>query len=782
MKKICITLLVLLSMMAARATVLYSDSGYPFVNGLIAGQDQWYVFYPSMPTNDAFVTNNILLLVSTNHDSVGTPTNGWVNPTEYNYASFEINVSQLPATTNGGYFAQFQDQNDTDDVCHVFIDTIGTTVPGTYRIGIANFATSFSAFEPPVNYPMDLATNVNYTVVMYYDTNQASAYVGCNLWIDPSESDYENFLNGSIFSPHIGDGYVYNNDTTSKTNLLDINITQIGFSPYVNAGISNLIVANTFEEVNLTNPPVFGIQPQSQTNNYSGNSTAFYAVASGVDVTYQWYSTNYGILSDGPSYGGATFVGSTSNTLVISNESASDVYYCKVTDAYNDSTNSLMATNDVITTPTAPFFTTAPVSLINNLFTGTGFTNTALGTGPLYYQWYFAPTNVPATYSALSGQTSPALSLNLSTFAYAGSYYVVASNNVGGGSIAYGPTNTLTVLSPTLATLFQLHNLLIASSNLLTTKGSSSYYINSNNVVVGGYVTTYGGFGSTYDSFYVQDASGYGEDVYLGGSANTNTPPVGAYVIITGPIVVYHSYLEQEPASSAQIVMTNAPVVPLTPVLANSKFNDFVTNGLGTNALLISGALVTFTNVYIYDSKSGAPVSSYKAGAFPVNGTEAEYFTIGQYDSVHNTNFIEVYQYAYYNGTFTNGLTYTNQYGNTWTYTNSFSGLYWPTNCIQLTGVFIDYSGTTPEIEPSRLADYVTNLPPTPTISISAVGGIPTITASNLQAGSTYSVPASTSLTGTWTNAAYGLGYWPTNVTFTDSNAAPTKFYRVSSP
>ncbi|HWY32736.1 MAG TPA: hypothetical protein VNX46_18370, partial [Candidatus Acidoferrum sp.] len=527
MRKISVILTLLaLATLSLRATVLLQDSSnYPYTNGTIEGQGQWYCYSPSTPALDALVANNVLILNTTNKDSVATPTNGWINPEELNFSSFTINVSQLPGSPNGGYFCEFQDQNDGHDCCHIFIDTRETTVPGTYRLGVANYATSFSALTPPVNYPMDLSTGVTYTVVMAFDTNQANlAFVGATLWINPSEQDYQNVVNMDFLGGGVGQGFAYGVDTTSVTALQNIGITQIGFSPYANAGISNVIVASTFDEVNTTNLPVFGIQPQSG-NYYSGNSATFYAVASGADVTYQWYSGTTGALTDD----GVNIVGSTSNALTINNLSATDNYYAVATDAYSKTVTSDTAVSTVNTTPTAPFFPLSVVAqnLTNNLFTSTGFTNTALGTGPLYYQWYFAPTN-SLTFSPLAGQNNAALNLTLLDYTYQGSYYVVASNSISGGSIAYGPTNSITELAPVTATLLQLHNLMLSQLPLVLANKGGFFYINTNNVTVSGYVTTYGGFGSSYTEYFIQDTNGYGIEVFLGGHGNTNTPPVGA--------------------------------------------------------------------------------------------------------------------------------------------------------------------------------------------------------------------------------------------------------------
>jgi hypothetical protein len=769
-KLITLLLFTVLTAAASRAGLLFQDSSnYPYANGSIEGQGQWYCYYPKTPTLSAFVTNNVLLLTSqTTNDSVAAPTNGWSNPTEFSFAKFELNVSQLPSSTNGGYFFQLQSTRDTNDCCHVFIDTINTSVPGTYRLGIANFATSFTGLQTPVNYPLDLATGVTYTVVVLFDTNQDdTTFVGATLWINPSEQDFQNVVNAAGMGANPGDGFVYGTDTTQNPQLLGINVSELGFSPYIDAGISNVVAGTNFDAVNVTNAPVFGIQPQSGTN-YSGNSTAFYGVASAVDATYQWYSTTSGILHDD----GVNIVGSTSNTLTLNNLSGSDKFYAVVTDAYGATATSAIATNTVITTPTAPFFTNAPANLTNNLFTQTGFTNLAFGTGPLTYQWYFAPTNTPNTFSPLPGQTSPTLYLNLADYSYAGNYFVTAANAVNGGSLAYGPTNSITEIAPLIATLLQLHNLMIASSNQLAAYENSFYYINTNNVTVSGYVSEYTGYGTTYSEYFVQDAAGYGIEVFLGGHGNTNTPPIGTYVTISGPIEVYHTELEILPSSGASITTnSSAPVVPLSPVLGNNNYFDLATNVLGTNALTVACSLVTFTNAYLYGTANGGAFGtggshSGVGGVFASNTYTILYFTVGgPYHVPDNTNTIEVFQPAYNLGTTTNVFDYVTI----------------PTQCYQLTGVYLCFGGT-PEIIPSRIADYVTNPPPAFSTTIAAAKPGAALAWQPVQAGSTYTVYGATNLAGPWKQTAYGLTYYPTNGAFTDTNVAPAKFYRISSP
>jgi hypothetical protein len=767
MKKITALLIYsLFTAISMRADVLFQDStNYPYTNGCIEGQGQWYCYYPANTTNfDAFVTNDVLYLNTSNYDEVATPTNGWVNSTEYNFASFTINVSQLPGTTNGGFFCQLQDNFDSNDCCHVFIDTRGTVVPGTYRLGIANFDSSFSTQVPPVNYPLDLATGITYTVVILFDTNQDnSTFVGSTLWINPSEQDYENVVDDDIISSGVGDGFVYGLDTTGATNLLNINISQIGFSHYANAGISNVIAGTTFDDVNTTNLPVFGVQPQSQTN-YSGNSATFYTVASGVDLAYQWSSTTSGILHDD----GVNIIGSSSNILTLNNLSASDNYYVVATDAYNNTATSATATNMVITTPTAPFFppsqpgqsSTGGLNLTNNLFTSFGLTNVANGTGPLTYQWYFAPTNTPTTFTQLTGQTASTLIISELEYPNAGNYYVSAT---GPDGVTAGPTNSLAVVPPLVATLPQLHEFMgLVVSNIT---GSSIIPINTNSVSVTGYVTTFGPLtatNKTFSEFYV----GYqNSGIYVFyGSAGTNTvPPPGSYVTVTGPCQVYHGQLEIDPGVTNGVVISNTvPVQMPAPQLGN--FAQLSTNALGAYGVQAQCSLVTFTNIYIYGSKTGS-VYTANGGKYFSNSSTTLYMTQGQYNKPNNTNYIQLFVAAYGNGSIS----------------TNFWGDIVPNHAYQITGVMANFNGAS-ELDPTRIDDIVSNTPPSFPANVTQANGVPTISWP-AQSGSTYSVNSATNLTGPWTNQAFGLSYYPSTGTYTDTNpAAAAQFYRISTP
>src|SRR5580658_9829017 len=133
MKKILALLLLTFSAASLQATVLLNDSlNYPYTNGPIAGQGQWYVYSPGTPANDTLVSNNVIYMTATNKDSIATPTNGFYTATNGSivWASFTLNVNQLPtfAADTGSFFCQFISTNK-NACCNVFITTEGTVVP-----------------------------------------------------------------------------------------------------------------------------------------------------------------------------------------------------------------------------------------------------------------------------------------------------------------------------------------------------------------------------------------------------------------------------------------------------------------------------------------------------------------------------------------------------------------------------------------------------------------------------------------------------------------------------
>jgi hypothetical protein len=740
MKKTFPLFCALLATLSLRADVLFQDAtNYPYTNGCIEGQGQWYCYSPSAPNLDAFVTNNLLILTAGNQDAVAVPTNGLSNPGAPNvvYASFTINVSKLPSAT-GGYFCEFMDATN-NSVAHLFIDTQGTSVPGTYRLGLANYATSINSVGAK-NFPMDLATNITYQVVMSWD--ETTAALQGTLWVNPSPAS------GSTLDPN----YVYGGDTTNGY-LLTMPVSTIGFSQYGGVeAIGNVRIATAFNDAmtNVAQLPVMGIQPQGSTN-YLGNSTTLYTAASGMEVTYQWYSNNVPLVDDG-----VTVVGSTSQVLNLSNLQATATYYVVATDAAGSTTSS-NAVVGVNTAPTLPFFTLQPQGGTNSVLSAVTLSATADGTGPITYQWYFEPAG-SSTFGAVSGQTSSTYTFS-AAYVNSGAYYVTAT---GGAGSANSATVNVLVIPPPLFSIGYMHNYI---SNL-----NANASINGGQIFnVQGVVTSIGQIESkTTAEFFIQDGTGACL-VYAGGFTPTNAPPVGALVNVVSPAESYYGELEMDPtttaASNAVIILSTNNALP-APVPLN--IGQVCTNSCslaGTYGWSNQCALVTLTNVYLYSSTAGAAVS----GNFPTNGTKALYAFQQPYVSGLSKiqqPYVEIFVYTYTNAA---NLQNTNYFGQPI-----------PGFAYELTGALGVYAPTTPNIYPSRYQDFVTTPPPAFSASVKSTNGFPALTWSAVT-GSTYSVYSATNLLGPWTQT-FGLGYYPSMGAYTDTNAATAKFYRVSTP
>ncbi len=738
MKKITtlITTFVILSFFAAmsvRATVLFHDAlNYP--DGCIENDGLWYAYTPAVPKLDAMVTNHLLILNQNNSDAVAAPSNNFTitNTPPGNtlvYGSFTINVSSLPSY-NGGYFADFKD-NTNDYVGHIFIVTKGTVVPGTYRLGIDNAATSSSASGVQY-FPLDLATDITYQVVFSYDKNDSDPLAGATLWVNPASDS---------------DANVYGTDAITNSYQQNIVISQIAFSQYASQGVAaigNVMVGTTFSDVLTQAPqvPVIGIGPQS-TNIYAGNNLVFYTAASGLgQLSYQWLSNNVPLTESG------TVVGSQSNVVALLNLQNTANYSVAVANSAGSST-SAVAVVTVNTTSTPAFFTSQPYGATNTY--GSTITLSALadGTGPMSYQWYFEP-NGGSSFTALgSPNNSGTLSLTSVNFSESGSYYVAATGGAG------GPTNSVTVsvlvVPPSLVTIGFLH------SFLTNNPPSGNYYpVGSTLFNVQGVVTSFGEVGSlTYSDFFIQDGTG-GAMVYLG-APNTNQAPVGALVSVTGEVEEYYGQLELVAnPTNVNVISYNNPLP--APVLLNLPL--MATNPLGAYGIGIQCSLVTLTNVYLYSSASGAAVS----GTYAVNSHTALYAFQQPYSA--GQKYMELYVYTY-----TNAVNQLN---------TNFFGKTIPNYAYQVTGEMGMYSTTAPEIYPTRFADIVTDAPAPFAVGLTVSNGVTQLTWPPGVAGSTYSVYSATNLLGPWTQT-FGAGYYPAGI-YTVTNTAAAWFYRVSTP
>lgn len=735
--KVTLPLLLILTMtFASPATVLFSDPlNYP--NGCIETDGLWFA-ESSSPLYNTAVYNDLLILTNNGggQDTVAAPTNGLDNTsgsTEL-FASFTINVSKVPSAA-GNYFSDLMQTStngysDYADVCRIFADATGTNAPGTYRLGIANY-TNIIAGVGATNFPMDLATGVTYQVVVCFGQNN-DPLEGATIWINPSSENDNNY-------------YATDNGGTSQQQAIYdtiSNITAIEFSPYVNAAIGNVRVGTQFSDVdnNTSFSPVFGIQPQSTTN-YSGNNIALYGVASGIDVSYQWLSNN------------VPLVGAQSETLSLSNLQ-NTANYSIVASSADGSITSTVATVTVNITPTAPIFTVVPPTLATN-FVDQTFTLSvaAVGTGPISYQWYFAPTNLPLVYQPIN-VTTPNYTITLANSNNAGTYYVTAYSPAGTNN---SQPFSIEIVQPPLVTIGSLHSYItLADENTGTEAGGELFDIQ-------GVVTTIGQifYGGTHDPsyglYFVQDGTG-GCAVFTELTA-TNNPSVGSLVNVVTPVESYYGNLEMAYYEGGTITLlsTNNPLP--APQLLN--FGLATTNPLSSYSSNIECSLVSITNVYLSTS---AKTYTAPTADFPTNGSVTLYAWPSNTTYPGETN-LEVEVYTYTNST---DLVNTNYYGKPI-----------PSYCYQITGIIYVYNPPL-ELVPSRYQDFVTTLPPKFSTTLAVTNSAPTLSWLAV-VGSTYSVYSATNIQGPWTQT-FGLAYYPSVGSYTDTNPAPLKFYKISSP
>ncbi|MBU6400032.1 MAG: immunoglobulin domain-containing protein, partial [Verrucomicrobia bacterium] len=174
-------------------------------------------------------------------------------------------------------------------------------------------------------------------------------------------------------------------------------------------------------------PPTITAQPQSQTVN-PGSTVSFGVTAAGTGpLGYQWL------------FNGAPLAGASSATLTLNNvQSAQAGSYSVVVTNVAGSVTSVPATLAVNTPPT---ITAQPQSQTVNPGSAVSFGVTAVGTGPLGYQWLF-------NGAPLAGASSATLTLNSVQSAQAGSYSVVVTNVA--GSVTSAPATLAVNAAPTI--------------------------------------------------------------------------------------------------------------------------------------------------------------------------------------------------------------------------------------------------------------------------------------------------------------------------------------------
>jgi len=655
------------------------------------------------------------------------------------WASFIINLTTLPGTSSGTYFAHFEDTNfgfygriialTSNDPAYT-PDISPVAYPGTYRLGIANDRTAASAVVE-----LDMATNTDYQVVAYYDMVNGF----CQLAVNPSQSEYSQVY--APFNPPSPLASAITSDTFSPSGLP---MAAYGLREAANVGIMELDNLEVSYDWNGAGSgfaavtagitptlPVIGFLTPGITN-YLGNSGMLEVAASGIDLTYAWYQGTTA-LSDT-----TNFQGSASNALLFSYLAATNSgNYTVVVSNEAGSVTSSVAVVSVNSTPTPPVFTLQPVSVTSSLGATVTFTTAAVGTGPITYQW-----NTEG--SPISGATGTSYTLTQVTTNLSGSTYSVTASG-GAAPSATSSNAVLTVNGPVVTNIAFLRSLQVTSAApTITVPASNSTTVYQ---VTGVVIESTNLESATYAEYWIQDSTA-GIEFFV--EDPTFRPHLGDVVSVSGVVDVFDDALELDgsannPSEPYSIVNTNGESSPL-PYASKVIPFGFATANPGLSSLVYQGSLGTFTNVY-----------------FVTPGA-----TIGDENTLEVTN--------------TAGQSY-------YLYTGESDGpdvigQIVPVFAYSVTGPY-DQFETTYEIMVTAWSDIVTAPPPAVTNLTAVLSGANlALSWTAVPTAYTYSVLAATNLAGPWVSVQGGLWFTNSSATYTGvvSTNTPAMFFQIASP
>jgi hypothetical protein len=591
-----ITTFVILSFFAAismRAAVIWQDTfnyadGAIITNSIIGPgtNSVWVRHSGSANPSDAIVKNhrleNSFSGTGGRQDDVRRTFNSYTNgPAIPVYASFIVNCTSLPNGV-GTYFAHFTTNSPTAGFCGRVYALVGTNLcqPGTYRLAISGMSTT--APNPQI-YPVDLATNQDYQVVVGWDP--ASSWQA-TLWVNP--------ISSSSYSTLSGD------PATQPSTVCYLAFRQASSFGSWFATISNAVTATTFDEaatnVWATNavPPSIVYQPTVGVTNYVGAAISLAAVATGQglgDLTYRWQQN------------GVDRPGATANILNISSAATGDSgnYTLIVTTPYGLTATSSVAKVLISAVPVPPSFVTQPAS--QTVYKGqmVVLSTTVISPGNVTFTWY--SNNVVATAGVNSSGGTSTMELDNVATNFSASYKVAVTNDVVVPGIV-SSNAVLTVINPAAVSIAYLRTLVDPLNGYMPTNNLTIPY------QVTGIITTYTNIttGNTF-SYYLQDGTA-GIDIF-GTFGSTFRPQLGDVVTYVGVLSGYATGLElyadtvDLPFTSYTDLSNNIAALP-APIPVSFD----VTANLDNMNYNIAGSLVKLSDVY-FGTNAGTIITNH---------------------------------------------------------------------------------------------------------------------------------------------------------------------------
>ena len=594
-----------LAVASLRADVVFKET-FNYIDGVsIAvgtnnlGVTNW--FRHSGTSGDSLIRNQNLQVGMARQDDVNRPfNNGFTNSVTNIFASFTVNCTNLPTASN--YFAHFFRDTQT---FHARTWNAPGSLPGTWKLGITTVSGTIGLIR---FFPVDLATNTDYQVVINCDETQGPNSIA-TLWVNPTSLSDTPIGAADAVAGIITTAFGFRQPSSSGNGANNFNVT-------------NLVVATTFDEaatnVWSTNAvaPVMAYSPKSGTNFLN---TPLPVLLTGVAAGQGLGNLTYTWLKDGAIYPNP---GGNTNTLVTSSASESDsgAYQLVATTPYGLSVTSAPANLVVTNALIPPIIITQPANTTVYFGQTARVAVDAFGPGNITYQWNHFGTNLP-------GETAPVLTVpNVQTNnGTTGGYTVGVTNEYGGTLSATGVVSAIPIPQVSIAFL----RTLVDPVNYLATNSASLWQAT-------GTVTTFTNLttGNTA-SYYIQDGTA-GINIFATFAANSTLfrPALGDVVTFVGVLSSFSSTLELLadtntanliPGTSFVVLSNNIAGLPAPKVI---PFN--LTNNLA-QAEALEGTIVMLTNVF-FGTNAGSTINtntSNNATFVIVTNGNGEKFNVG---------------------------------------------------------------------------------------------------------------------------------------------------------